>query len=114
MDQSLLDLERCSFLRSPARAADPEPAPAEELRCWAAGRGREIGLEEQRLRCTTVLHASCPALIAALGSRGPDGWAASARAARVVAEACHLADARLAVRAEALGPALAQIFGDGG
>jgi hypothetical protein len=114
VDQSLLDLERCSFLRPAATPAELGPAPDEALRCWAAGRGREIGLEEQRRRCTTDLHASCPALLAAVGAREPDGWAASARAVRVVAEACHLAEARLEVRAEALGPALARIFGDGG
>jgi hypothetical protein len=114
VDQSLLDLERCSFLRASDSDAELGPAPAEALHCWAAGRAREIGLEDQRQRCTTVLHASCPALLAALGSREPDGWLESARAARVVAEACHLAEARLEVRAEKLGPALARIFGGAG
>lgn len=107
----MLDLERCSFLRSSDGTAGADPGPGDGLRCWADDQRRGVGTEEQRRRCLTVLHATCPALLGALGPRTGDSWAAGGRAARVVAEACRLAEARLEVRAEQFGPALAQIFG---
>ena len=111
MDLPLLDLERCSFLRPTESADEIGAGPADGLRCWASEQLRAVGTEEQRRRCLTVLHASCPALLRVLESFGGDSWSASGRAARIVAESCHLAEARLEVRAEELGPALARIFG---
>lgn len=107
----MLDLERCSFLRPPDGALDGDPGPTDGLCCWADEQRRGVGTEEQRRRCLTVLHATCPALLGALGPRPGDSWTANGRAVRVMAEACRLAEARLEVRAEQFGPVLARIFG---
>jgi hypothetical protein len=111
MDQSLVDLERCPFLRPLAQSAPPPGEPSTALRCWAGGQAREVGTADQRDRCFTSAHARCPALSAALTARAPAGWTANGRAARVVSEACYLAEAQLEVRHEQFGPALARVFG---
>jgi hypothetical protein len=111
MDQPVLDLERCSFLRPLTSGTELGTEPSVLLRCWAGGQPREIDPKEQGQRCFTVAHSTCPALKAALNAHAPDAWTTIGCAARVVSEACNLAEAQLEVRAAQLSPALARIFG---
>lgn len=110
--EELLDLDRCSFLRGVRAEADAD-ADGARLACWSEAEPREIEPDEQRERCLTLAHTSCPALLASIGSRPPDAWSETGEAAQVVAESCFLAQARLEVRAEQLGLGLSRIFGPG-
>jgi len=109
----VLDLECCPFLRTPDLESPPGSEASPELRCRAAPEPREISLGEQRERCLTAAHTRCSALLAALRTGRPDAWSELDRAMQVVAQACHLAQARLEVSAERLETTLARIFGAG-
>jgi hypothetical protein len=107
----MLELEQCPFIRSIEPGAEPGTAPSSKVRCWADGSPREIGLRQQRQQCFSVSHTSCSALLSALEFRPADDLSEIEAATRLVAESCHLAQARLEVQAERLGSQLRRIFG---
>jgi hypothetical protein len=106
----MLNLERCSFLL-PLLWTSADGDPGGPAACWATGQASEVSDTEQAARCLVAAHASCPMLLRALAAEPNTTWAQAGAAARVVAEACELAAARLEVQAERLTPGLAGIFG---
>lgn len=108
----LLDLDSCPFLRHSDEIGTGDTLASADLRCLA-GKPTAVDLTRRRTLCQTVAHTDCPALLAALDSRGDGAWLEMGRSARVVAESCHLAEARLEACVELLEPVLADLFGVG-
>jgi hypothetical protein len=107
---SVLELERCPLLRT-AAPDDPEAVDREDPRCWASDEPRAVEPATRQARCLSIAHTVCPALLKRLEVSDAGVWLAVVRAARIVTESCRLAQARLEVQAEQLGPTLAQLFG---
>src|SRR4051794_25944241 len=104
----LVDLERCSFLRS----VSGDSVAGQETRplgyCTSSGEPREVRFSEQRDRCLTFAHTSCPLLISALRSSRQTAWGLVERLAQGAADSCYLAEARLQVQSDQLEPVLSE------
>ena len=108
----MLDLERGAFIR-PLQVGDASAiGPSTGLRCWAKDEPHQVLLDDQQRQCFTIDHTRCPALLRALATRPSGSWSDLGAAARVVAESCHLAEARLEIQAEGIGSLLDRVFGD--